>query len=180
MGYETSSIVAVVKKCVIGLVLVGGVALAASPVMAQHGPRGGYSDRGRGSDHHDEEWYLGVRGRVIPREGLLVTYVDRHSPADHAGLRCGDIIHSINGHDIACYHDFEEGLECSRGLARMLVHQASCGHDVKIVARLEPVHHHHHPYDRPAHFERRPVVVPQVLPPPRPSVSFGFSVRLPR
>jgi len=54
---------------------------------------------------------LGFYGRVQPNWGLMITSVTPGSLAARAGLEPGDVIMTVGGRRVNCYHDYLSGLQ---------------------------------------------------------------------
>lgn len=67
------------------------------------------------------QWYLGVKGMVLPNKGLAINEVDAFSPAALAGLQPGMVITRCNGIDLVSEQAVGLALAAPNGLLQMEV-----------------------------------------------------------
>lgn len=59
--------------------------------------------------------------RLDTREGVMVSYVSRGSPAEEAGLEVGDVLVELEGHPVTDIEGFQKAMDRLKGRRRILV-----------------------------------------------------------
>lgn len=80
----------------------------AVPVITQLIQNGGVVRKSLGLNAQELDRFVAATHRVKP--GLVVTFVDKGSVADKAGLQAGDIVTQINDETITCGGDYQNAL----------------------------------------------------------------------
>ena len=67
----------------------------------------------------EADWYLGVRGMLLPGKGLGIDGVEAGSPADLVGLKPGMVMTNCNGIDLVDEASLAEAIRISGGVLNM-------------------------------------------------------------
>ncbi|MEO2019414.1 MAG: PDZ domain-containing protein [Fuerstiella sp.] len=72
-----------------------------------------------GAPPQNVQWYLGLKGILLPGKGLGIDAVEPNSPAEQVGLRAGMVITVCNGIQLVDEASMQEAIRISGGILQM-------------------------------------------------------------
>jgi hypothetical protein len=85
------------------------------------------------------QWYLGVKGMVLPNKGFAINEVDAFSPAALAGIQPGMVITRCNGIDLVSEQAVGLALAAPNGLLQMEVFVEGAAAPVPVTIQMRAV-----------------------------------------